>query len=351
MQRLELAHPGDPTDALALTVFDPPTPGPEEVLIEMEAATVNPSDFSYISGRYFVAAEPGAHVGAEGVGRVVAVGSDVDDALSGRRALLLPTYRHGTWATHVVAAAADVIPVPDSIDAEQLAMLGINPMTALRLIRDYGNPHAAERWIGQTAGNSAVGQYLIKLARQFGHRTVSIVRRDDAAREVLASGGDQVVVDGSNLASDLTRVLDGSRLDLAVDCVGGPASTQLAHHLRFEGTLVSYGVLSGQPPAVAVPDLVGNHINLTGFWMVNWVRQAPRDQVRDAYLELVDLIANGTLSARVQARFDLTDWRDAVALARTDGRDGKVLLTFGGVEDRIVGDGARRDAPDVGRSA
>lgn len=73
---------------------------------------------------------------------------------------------------------------------------------------------------------------------------------------------------------------------------------------------------------------MGNQLRLTGFWMMNWLRLAPRDQVRDAYLELIDLIGNGTFSARMQGRFGLGEWREAVALARNSARDGKVLLTF-----------------------
>lgn len=330
MQRLELIQPGDPAQALTLTEFDTPTPGPDQVLVALEAATVNSSDFLFISGRYFVPAKPGAAVGAEGVGKVVAVGPGVDQGLRGRRVALLPTYGHGTWASHTLAAVDDVIAIPDTLDVEQAAMLGINPATALLLLRNYGNPQAPQRWIGQTAGNSAVGQYLVRLARHFGYHTVSIVRREDAAQSVLHSGGDQVVVDGPGLAQDLARVLDGNRLDVAVDCIGGPASTHLAHHLRFGGTLVSYAALSGQPPSIAGPDLMGNHLNLTGFWMMNWLREATRDEVGAAYGELIDLIADGTLSARVQARFALDDWRDAVALARAGERDGKVLFTFAG---------------------
>jgi NADPH:quinone reductase-like Zn-dependent oxidoreductase len=117
---------------------------------------VNPSDLLYIAGNYIMSPTPPAPVGAEGVGRVTAVGPEVDQDLIGRRVLMLPTYRHGTWATHTIAQATDVVPVPEGIDVLQLAMLGINAMTALQLLR-HGNPSASGRWIGQTAGNSAVG--------------------------------------------------------------------------------------------------------------------------------------------------------------------------------------------------
>jgi NADPH:quinone reductase-like Zn-dependent oxidoreductase len=78
-------------------------------------------------------------VGAEGVGRVVAVGPGENESLVGSRVLLLPTYRHGTWATHVIAAATDIVVVPEDLDTVQLAMVGINPMTALLMLRNFGD--------------------------------------------------------------------------------------------------------------------------------------------------------------------------------------------------------------------
>ena len=135
MQRLALTQIGEPVQSLELQTGDEPTPGPGEALVEMEAATINTSDFLYATGQYFLTPTPGTTIGSEGVGRVVAVGPDTNTALIGRRVALLPTYRHGTWATHVTALAADLIAVPDDVDALQLAMVGINPMTALRLTK------------------------------------------------------------------------------------------------------------------------------------------------------------------------------------------------------------------------
>ena len=64
----------------------------------------------------------------------------------------------------MIAAITDIVVVPDDVDIVQLAMVGINPMTAVLMLRNYGDPSMSDRWIGQTAGNSAVGEYLIKLA-------------------------------------------------------------------------------------------------------------------------------------------------------------------------------------------
>jgi trans-2-enoyl-CoA reductase len=329
MRKLQITGIGEPADVLELVEFQAPTPGRGHVLVEVEAATINASDFLYISGQYFITPQPPADVGAEGVGRVLAVGSGEDASLVGARVLILPTYRQGTWATHLIAATTDIVVVPDDVDTVQLAMVGINPMTALLMLRNYGNPWTPDRWIGQTAGNSAVGEYLIKLARRFGWKTLSVVRREAAAEQVRSWGGDRVVIDDDDLESNLAQSLSDTELDIVVDSVGGRAARQLVRHLRFGGTLVSYAVLSGQTASPGVLDLIGRHVNWTGFWLMNWLRRTDTTQVQSAYRDLVELVADGTLSARVNRTVRLGDWKDAVSLAQGDtGREGKVVFVF-----------------------
>jgi mitochondrial enoyl-[acyl-carrier protein] reductase / trans-2-enoyl-CoA reductase len=329
MRKLQITAIGEPADVLQLVEFQAPAPGSGQVLVEVEAATINASDFLYISGQYFITPQPPSDVGAEGVGRVLAVGPGENESLVGARVLLIPTYRHGTWATHLIADTTDIVVVPDDIDSVQLAMVGINPMTALLLLRSYGDPSMPDRWIGQTAGNSAVGEYLIKLAQRFGWKTVSVVRREAAAELVRSWGGDRVVIDDESLESNLAESLSDAELDIVVDSVGGRAARQLAHHLRFGGTLVSYAALSGQSASVSVLELIGRHVNWTGFWEINWLRHTDIEVVHSAYRELVALVADGTLSARVARTVRLDDWKDAISLAQSGtGREGKVVFLF-----------------------
>jgi mitochondrial enoyl-[acyl-carrier protein] reductase / trans-2-enoyl-CoA reductase len=330
MRKLEITAIGAPGDVLQLVEFEAPAPGPGQVLVEVEAATINASDFLYIAGQYFITPQPPADVGAEGAGTVLDVGPGEDESLVGARVLLLPTYRHGTWATHLIAATTDIVVVPADIDTVQLAMVGINPITALLLLRDFGDSSLNDRWIGQTAGNSAVGEYLIKLARRFGWKTVSVVRREAAVEQVRSWAGDRVVIDDENLESNLAEALSGAELDIVVDSVGGRSARELAHHLRFGGTLVSYAALSGQSASVSVLELIGRHVNWTGFWLINWLRRTDTALVHNTYREVVDMVADGTLSARVARTVQLEDWKDAVSLAQGDtGREGKVVFVFG----------------------
>ena len=145
MHKLQITAIGEPADVLQLVEFQAPAPGRGQVLVEVEAATINASDFLYITGQYFTTPQPPSDVGAEGVGRVLAIGPGENESLVGARVLLLPTYRHGTWATHVIAATTDIVVVPEDIDTVQLAMVGINPMTAMLMLRDYGNPWMPDR--------------------------------------------------------------------------------------------------------------------------------------------------------------------------------------------------------------
>jgi trans-2-enoyl-CoA reductase len=93
--------------------------------------------------------------------------------------------------------------------------------------------------------------------------------------------------------------------------------------------LVSYAVLSGQTASAAVLDLIGRHVNWTGFWLINWLRRADTALVHSAYRDLVALVADGTLSARVGRTMRLEDWKDALSVSQGDtGREGKIVFVF-----------------------
>ena len=328
MKKLVLRGFGEAAEVIDLVEAPRGVPGLGEVRVRMEAAAINPSDLTLVRGMYGVRPSFPFALGAEGVGRVVEVGPGADRALDGRRVLLLPTYEVGTWSEEVVVAAKDVLPVTEESDPLQVAMLGVNPATAYLLLSQHTTlmPGA---WIGQTGGNSAMGQYVIGLARLAGVKTLSIVRREDAAAEVRALGGDEVIVAGDDLEAQMGSALAGKSLDLVLDPVGGAAVGALAKHLRPGGTFVSYGLMSGELPKVPIAELIYRGLRFQGFWVMNWLRNAPRSEVVEVYDRLAGLVATGALAARVDAVHSLEDWRTALARAREPGRKGKVLFRLG----------------------
>jgi NADPH:quinone reductase-like Zn-dependent oxidoreductase len=327
MTRLVLTAFGDPVESIATESTEELRPGPGQLLVKMEAATVNDSDFLLIRGMYPERPSLPFAVGTEGVGRVVEAGPETSAGLVGQRVMILPTYEQGTWADQAVVSESNVVVVNRDADPLQLAMLGINPPTAWVLLHRF-TTLAPGDWVGQTAANSAVGLYVIALAKRLGLRTLNVVRRDAAASATRQAGGDVVLLDGDDLGERITAALDGQRLALVLDAVGGSAIGELAHALRFGGKAVSYAFLSGQPPVVSVLDSVFNEVATTGFWVVNWFRTAPRAEVLDTYRQLGEMVASGELSAPVEATYALTDYKQAFEHAAATERHGKILFRF-----------------------
>ena len=137
MRQLQLIAHGEPSDVIELNTVSEQALGQEDVLISMEAAPVNPSDFLFVGGTYGIRPAFPSSVGAEGVGRVAKIGSKVDVALRGKRVLILPTHEQGTWADEVVVPVRNIVPVSDGGDPLQLSMMAINPATAYLLLNRY----------------------------------------------------------------------------------------------------------------------------------------------------------------------------------------------------------------------
>jgi NADPH:quinone reductase-like Zn-dependent oxidoreductase len=298
MRQLQLVAHGKPSDVIELRTVSDPALGPEEVLVSMEAAPLNPSDFLLIRGAYAVRPAFPFAVGAEGVGRVTQTGSKVDAALRGKRVMILPTYEQGTWADRVVVPVRNVVPMSEEADPLQLSMIGINPATAYLLLNRYVDLTPGD-WIGQTAANAAMGQYVIALAKRAGVKTLNVVRRKEAAEQVRQWGGDLVVLQGDDLHEDVEKALDGKKLTLVLDAVGGTPAGEVAQSLKSGGSIVVYGLQSGQFPVFS-PDFLFRGLSLHGFWLANWLRTAPRAEIEEIYQKLGQLVADGSLSAAVE---------------------------------------------------
>jgi NADPH:quinone reductase-like Zn-dependent oxidoreductase len=311
MQRAEYSQRGPvPQDVIACVERDTPTPGPGEVLLELLAAPINPSDVLTLTGQYGALPPLPAVGGNEGVGRVVALGEGVTGVAIGERALM--PIGGGTWTSHIVTPAATLLRMPSAGDPQQLAMLAVNPPTAMLLLSEFVTLEPGA-WVIQNAANSGVGEYLVQLAKRRGVRTVSVVRREEAVAPLRALGGDVVLVDGPDLAKRVAAATGKAPVLLGIDAVGGTATERIAQ--------------SVEPCVISPGSFVFRDVTLKGFWLTQWFMRAPASERQRVYAELAGLIVTGALHARVHATFPLSQVREAVALAARGGRHGKVLLT------------------------
>ena len=327
MKAVRFSAFGQPLDVVDVVEEPDAALKPGEARLEVLATPINPSDVLTLSGQYGQLPKLPAVPGNEGVGRVVEVQDS--SAVKVGDLVFLPLGA-GTWRTHLVADAASLMRVPAGTDVLQASMLFVNPPTAELLLREFVALQPGE-WVLQNAANSAVGRYIITLAKQAGYKTVNVVRRESLAAELTALGADAVLLDTDDLPERVREVTGGAKVRLGIDAVGGESTRRLGDALARGGTVVNYGVMSGKGPRLSAAATIFKDITLRGFWLVSWLKKTPREEQGALFTRLAKHVADGTLQAPVEGTFRLEDIREALTRAMEGGRGGKVLLTPNGL--------------------
>ena len=318
MRAIHLTAFGNPAQGLEFVhIPEPAAPGPDQVLIGVEFSPIDLSDLLVASGAYPFRPSLPSVIGNEGVGKILAVGPGVETVAVGDR-VLTPLYGLA-WAERIVAPADGLFALPAGVDPQQLAMLTINPPTAGLLLSEFVGLAPGD-WVVQNAANSGVGRAVIALARARGFRTINLVRRAELIDELLALGGDLVVVDGPDGLDRVKAALGTAAPRLAIDGVGGPSAATLIDLLGRDGTLVAYAALSKAPIAISALALIFKRVSLRGFFLSDPEHAA---RIAPFIVEAAELLRSGRLHAPVAATYPLSAIKDAVAHVQ---RGGKVLL-------------------------
>lgn len=308
------------SDLQVVTRQAPAAPRPGEVTVDMLVLTINPADILMLEGRYGVRPPAPFVPGSEGVGRISAVGADV--AL--RVGDIVMPMPGNAWIEQITLPARQVVALPATVDLDQAAMLKANPATALAMLEDIVSMQTGD-WVILNAANSAVGQNVVKVGQALGLRIACVVRREDAAQGLRDLGAEVVLVDGGTGAPP--ALPDGEKARLALDAIGGVATERLASAVADGGTVVNYGLLSGESPRLSAHDLVFRGLTLRGFWLASWFGKAGAARIDQVYGQLVTWLGEGRIGAKVDARYPIAEAAEAVAHAAREGREGKILLT------------------------
>ena len=310
---------GNPPGVVQLDEVAVPEPGPDEACVRMLWAPINPADLNMLEGKYGEARPLPDVPGNEGCGRVVAVGSGVDQSWIGRHALVdsMAWREKGNWRVE------NLIAVPAGVDARRACVLRVNPPTAWCLLNLFADLKPGD-WIAQNAATSSVGRAVIEIANDRGWKTLNIVHRPEAADELRALGADAVVVDDAEMADAAAALLGGAKPRLGLNAVGGASATRLAGLLVEGSTLVTYGAMSKE--ALKIPNgfLIFRNLDFRGFWLTRWLRAASPTERDAVFSEIFRLAARGCFAPRVAAEFPVPAVSRAVARAAEGG--GKVVL-------------------------
>jgi trans-2-enoyl-CoA reductase len=316
---------GNPADVLRIESRRWPAPAPDEALVRMRAAPINPADLNQIEGKYPVRPDLPATPGFEGAGIVVDAGANASTIAAGT--LVILPHNLGTWRDAVAVKASELVAVPPDIDPVHAAMLKINPMTAWRLLHDYVDLKSGD-WLIQNAANSAAGRAVIQIARELGFKTVNVVRREELIDELRAEGGDVVLVDDESLREKVKIATGNAPIRLGLNAVGGSSALRLANCLAPESTLVTYGAMSLQPLKIPNGLLIFKDLRFRGIWINKWYDNATKQERMEAFQSLFEMAKRGLLKTKVEKAYPLSEAKAAVTHAAQGKRSGKIIFEF-----------------------
>jgi NADPH:quinone reductase-like Zn-dependent oxidoreductase len=157
-----------------------------------------------------------------------------------------------------------------------------------------------------------------------GIRTVNVVRRPELVTEIKALGGDVVVVDGPDLAKQVSTETGRARIGLALDMVADSATLNLMNLLADDGVVVVYSAMSGKPLMASAPQAIFRNLSIRGFWLFTWYKTATPEKLVAMYEHLSDLMLRGAITAPIAATHTFDQFGQAIATAAKFS--GKVIL-------------------------
>ncbi len=323
MKAIRIHEFGQSEDVLKYEDVSVPEPKGGEVLIKVEAASLNRADLGLRKGTYRIAADAlPVTPGREFAGTVAKLGAGVSEFAVGQRVVGYPSL--GGYAEYAVAKVAEVRPVPDGVTAAQAAALPTASLTAWFGLKTDGALKSGD-WLLIQGGSSGVGVAAIQIAKHLGAQVIATSGSEVKCRRLRQLGADVTVdVSENDFLSEVMRVTDNRGVDVVLEMIGGDVYQKSLQALAPGGRLVSIGGAFGAVPDP--PPALTEGRKATRFSITNYLKTKPEDfKELDIILKLVQ---EKKFDAGIGKTFPLAETR--AAQRYLEGRDhfGKVMLSM-----------------------
>lgn len=259
-------------ERLRLGELPDPRPGPNQVLLNVQFAALNPADAFLASGMY-PAKPPLPHVlGRDGVGEVAQLGGGVSDMQLGENVGILRcdvgVDEWGTLAEKVVVPANSVAPVPQGWSLEEMAAAPLVFLTAWQALTQWTDPPSpppSGSNVLVTGASGGVGVAAVLLGKSM-NLTVTALSRSVQKRARLKELGADFAFDPNDpsLVKAISGALAPKKLDLVVDTVGGKLLPTLVGLLDYGGRISIVGRSGGPVPEFNTATLLFRRIRMGG---------------------------------------------------------------------------------------
>jgi NADPH:quinone reductase-like Zn-dependent oxidoreductase len=269
--------------------FEEPAPAPDQAVVEVLAAGVNPVDVAICAGRFYAGKPPLPSVaGREGVGR-----------LDGARVYFdAPIVPFGSMAERALIEPGSTYPVPDGLYDGVAVALGISGLAAWLALSWRAELKQGEHVLVLGA-SGVLGQVAVQAAKLLGAaRVVAAARSREGLERCIRIGADASVRLGeaADLPAALTQAADG-RIDVVVDAVFGEPFVAAVNAASFGARIVQLGASAGPEVSLASAPIRGKMLVIMGH--TNFA--APPQVKAEAYRRLAEAAGAGEIELEIDA--------------------------------------------------
>ncbi|MEP7280823.1 MAG: NADPH:quinone oxidoreductase family protein [Rubrivivax sp.] len=316
----------DGVAALQWRAAPTPEPGPGQVRVAIEAASLNFPDLLIVEGKYQVKPPLPFVPGSEFAGRIDAVGAGVTGLAPGDAVAAIGS--SGGFATHAVVDAARVLPLPPGFAIDDAAAFAFTYGTSHHALVDRAALRAGETVLVLGAAGG-VGSAAVQIAKAVGARVIAAASTDEKCAFCRAQlGADETLnygTPGADLRSSLKALTDGGGPDVVYDPVGGELAEPAFRSIAWRGRYLVVGFALGSIPALPLNLPLLKGASLVGVFWGDFVRREPAASAR-AMQELAGWYAQGKVKPAIDQRYPMADLRQAYARMASRQAVGKLVM-------------------------
>lgn len=228
-----LVTASDSLAGLSLGEVPDPDPRPEQVLIQVEAISLNRGEIMMLSGR-----QSGTVSGWDAAGTVIQQATSGAGPSEGEKVVTFGW--GGAWAEKRAVDLGELANLPDGVDVGEASALPVAGVTALRAIRACGE--VSGRRLMVTGASGGVGRFAVQLARIAGAHVVAVVGSSQRAEGLKELGAEEIAVGIDTVEEPVAH---------ALETVGGDVLTAAISLVEPNGRVISIGAASGDFRPVA----------------------------------------------------------------------------------------------------
>ncbi len=309
-------------EALELDDVPAPTPGDDEILIEVKVTAVNYADSLLVAGNYQTKPAFPFSPGLETAGVVGEVGAQITRFAPGDR--VMAVLAHGGLADRVLAKEAECFPIPEEMGFVEAGAFPVSYLSSHVAIRWQGRLEAGESMLVLGAAGG-VGIAAVEIGKAMGARVLAGASTPEKLAVARAHGADELIDNArDNLKDRVMALTDGKGVDVVFDPVGGDLFDSALSSLGWGGRILLVGFVGGIP-RIPANRLLVKHRSALGSALRYFRWHAPEKLARSAE-ELMRWYAEGKLKPLVSERYPLEESAKAIRRLTERQAHGKVVV-------------------------